>query len=321
MPATLLSIVQHWNHPMYLVTISGRGHQVVLCLPNCSPHPPPPSPFLNCLPSVTQSVTSPVILPCVCKSWLFVLKHVNPGGRSSPPPHHHHHLLRHFEKKKNKQENTSEGGAWRRKSLHRCFLTYLSRPPSLPPLPPASIRSSIRSDIHPSVDVSDDQDWNHQSGLLEEAMVTRRAVVLCRRCSGWRFRPFVFCLFHFILFFFSSLGLSTSPLNWSVGPAEADRVGRHLFLFHTLIRTHTHSHTLISYRHEHEAGTDVAAWACWIENTLIHTHIYTHTAQCLASLWRETEDWMVRSFRSVDDDIFYPTFWRYQTEEGLFLLH
>lgn len=39
---------------------------------------PPPLPLLSCLPSVIQSVTSPVIHPCVCKSWLCVLK--QPGG-------------------------------------------------------------------------------------------------------------------------------------------------------------------------------------------------------------------------------------------------
>lgn len=53
-------------------------HQVALRLQNCSiPFTSPPSPFLSCLPSVIGSVTSPVILPRVCKSWLFVLKHVN----------------------------------------------------------------------------------------------------------------------------------------------------------------------------------------------------------------------------------------------------
>lgn len=48
--------------------------------------PPPPSPSLNCLPSVTQSVTSPVIPSCVCKSWLFVLKHVNLVDDCRPTP-------------------------------------------------------------------------------------------------------------------------------------------------------------------------------------------------------------------------------------------
>lgn len=39
--------------------------------------PPPSVPSVICLPSVIWSVTSPVIHPCDCKLWLFVLKHVN----------------------------------------------------------------------------------------------------------------------------------------------------------------------------------------------------------------------------------------------------
>lgn len=75
------------NSPIYPVTASSRGHKEALCLPKLfSTLHSPPSPFLNCLPSVTRSVTSPVILPCVCKSWLFVLKHVNLVEGPPPPP-------------------------------------------------------------------------------------------------------------------------------------------------------------------------------------------------------------------------------------------
>lgn len=126
--------------------------------------------FLNCLPSVTRSVTSPVILPCVCKSWLFVLKCVNLVEVCClplPPP---------------LKKNTLW---WRVCSFW--VLPDFSFPCASPIRRAASIRSSIRlTSIHPSDDNSGDQDWNHQSGLLEEAMVLRRAVVLCRRCSGWR---------------------------------------------------------------------------------------------------------------------------------------
>lgn len=90
------------NSPIYPVTASSRGHKEALCLPKLfSTLHSPPSPFLNCLPSVTRSVTSPVILPCVCKSWLFVLKHVNLVEGPPPPP----------PQKKNKDVNTSAG--WR----------------------------------------------------------------------------------------------------------------------------------------------------------------------------------------------------------------
>ena len=96
------------NSPIYPVTASSRGHKEALCLPNCPPLHSPPSPFLNCLPSVTRSVTSPVILPCVCKSWLFVLKHVNLVEGSPPPPPP---PLPPKKKKKNQHINTYAG--WR----------------------------------------------------------------------------------------------------------------------------------------------------------------------------------------------------------------
>lgn len=109
--------------PIYLLTISSRGHQVVLCLPNC----PPRHPFLNCLPSVTRSVTSPVILPSVCKSWLFVLKHVNlveVCHLSSPLP-----------LKKTNKKNTSVGWRVPVDPHIGCFLTFSPPPPSSAPPP------------------------------------------------------------------------------------------------------------------------------------------------------------------------------------------
>lgn len=124
------------------------------------------------------------------------------------------------------------------------------RPPFAPP-PSDELHPSVHPSVrHPSID-SDDQDWNHRSGLLEEAMVLRRAVVLCRRCSGWR----------------RSRGPDvwppTSPLNRSpLGASGA----RHLFLF-----SHTHVHTRATGTNP-DAGTDVAARASWI-----HTNTHAHT--------------------------------------------
>lgn len=66
--------------PIDPVTISCRGQEVALCLPDCSA--PLRQLLLSCLPSVIRSVTSPVIHPCACESWLFVLK--QPGGSLSP---------------------------------------------------------------------------------------------------------------------------------------------------------------------------------------------------------------------------------------------
>lgn len=82
--------------PASLGAISSIYHQVVLL--NCStPSFPPtipllPAPqhahlvtfFLNCLPSVTLSVTSPVILPCAYKLWLFCAEMRQTGGSLLP---------------------------------------------------------------------------------------------------------------------------------------------------------------------------------------------------------------------------------------------
>lgn len=156
--------------PIYPITVSSRSHCCVC--QTVSPTRPPtltPPPFLSCLPSVIRSVTSPVILPCVCELWLFVLKQTWWKFVAFPLPH-----------KKNK--NISVAWSVGMISLSGCFLTF-SRPPA-PPRQTSCIHPFIHPfDIHPSVTI---QDWNHQSGLLEEAMVMRRAVVLCRRCSGWR---------------------------------------------------------------------------------------------------------------------------------------
>lgn len=128
--------------------------------------------FLNCLPSVTRSVTSLVILPCVCKSWLFVLKRINLVEVCCPPPPP--------PEEENKQTNIVV------ESLLPLGASWL-----LPPLRLSLHTSCIHPFIHPfnihpsDDDDSGDQDWDHPSGLLEEVMVLRRAVVLCRRCSGW----------------------------------------------------------------------------------------------------------------------------------------
>lgn len=99
-PLTLDKIIESCLILMVLLLLTRARHLIVKCTASKSPYIPspfpadatrwrsacqpvvhplhsPPSPFLNCLPSVIRSVTSPVILPRVCKSWLFVLKHVN----------------------------------------------------------------------------------------------------------------------------------------------------------------------------------------------------------------------------------------------------
>lgn len=194
---------------------------MVLCLPDC-PSPLTSLPFLNCLPSVTRSVTSPVIPPCVCKSWLFVLKHVNLVE-----------VCRLFFplKKQNKTKHFSGVERWEGRIPDDPPLGA-SPPPHLPHQT-SCIHPFIHPlDIHPSVDDSDDQDWNHQSGLLEEAMVMRRAVVLCRRCSGWET---LMRLRHLA---------SDFAVKLKSASAEADSGLATTSLF-------THRYTHIGYRHEH----------------------------------------------------------------------
>lgn len=147
--------------PMYLLTVSCRGHQVVLCLPNCSPAPSPSTVTFSELSSKChQSVTSPVILPCVCKSWLFVLK--QPGGSLSSfsPPG----------KKKRKTQHGVQFGMGEFPLITSLWvLPVFLLPHYAYPLLTSCIHPFIHPfNIHPPVDDSDDQDWNHQSGLLEE---------------------------------------------------------------------------------------------------------------------------------------------------------
>lgn len=93
-------------------------------------------------------------------------------------------------------------------------------------------------DIHPSVDDSDDQDWNHPSGLLEEAMVTRRAVALSSQ----------------VLWVETPPGLTRLWLRaeGSIGPRALATSSRYS-LTHTYTNTYIHArtHTHISYMHEH----------------------------------------------------------------------
>lgn len=156
--------------PIYPVTISSRGHQVVLC----SPRPP----LLTPLPSVTFSELSSKCHSVCYKSCIsslclqvvaFCAETRRPGGSLSPsapaPP-----------KRKQIKKTLQWGGDSGRDDLPlRLHRQTSCIHPFIHPF-----------GIHPSVDDSDDQDWNHRSGLLEEAMVLRRAVALCRRCSGWR---------------------------------------------------------------------------------------------------------------------------------------
>ena len=131
------------------------------------------------------------------------------------------------------------------------------------PLPrAASIRSSIRFDIHPSVDDSDDQDWNHQiwitwrsSDGYEEG---RRALSQVLWVET-RLRHFWTSPLHR-----SPLGLGRSPP---------------LPVSHT--DTHTHTHTSVTGT-DTDAGTDVAAWTSWKKHNK-----NTLKAQSLASWWRK----------------------------------
>ena len=142
------------NSPIYPVTASSRGHKEALCLPNCSPLHSPPSPFLNCLPSVTRSVTSPVILPCVCKLWLFVLKHVNLVEGSPPPPPP---PLPPKKKKKSTYKHLRRVESWEgRRSCSGCFLTF-SPPPS------RRIHPFIHPFRHPSIS------WRQRRSGLESS--------------------------------------------------------------------------------------------------------------------------------------------------------
>lgn len=178
--------------------------------PPCSP----PSPLLSCLPSVIRSVTSPVIHPCVCKLWLSVLKQTGGILLLFPPP---------SQKKKNNFNGMESwerrvpadfplGASWRSLSLS----VHLRLPHQT-----SCIHPFIHPFIHPSVDHQwRYSDWNHHSGLLEEAMFMRRAVVLCRRCSGWR----------------RQWGSRRSASDFTVKlKFEADWASgaRRLFLFHT----------------------------------------------------------------------------------------
>lgn len=108
------------------------------------PHSPP-SLFLNCLPSVTRSVTSPVISSLCLQVVAFCAETRQPGGSLSPHPSP-------YKKKTNKKKTLQWGGEMGRENPRRspfgCFLTF-SLPLRLPVRRAASIRSSIRlTSIH-----------------------------------------------------------------------------------------------------------------------------------------------------------------------------
>lgn len=167
MPATLLSIVQHWKHQYIWAPFPAEATR--WCCKTVL-HPPPSLPRLSrflsskchsvCYKSCNSSLCLQIVAYCAGMR--------QPGGSLLPPPP--------------KKKNTSMG--WRVPSFLGASWLF---PPLHLPRQTSCIHPFIHPCyIHPSDDDSGDQDWNHQSGLLEEAMVVRRAVVLCRRCSGWR---------------------------------------------------------------------------------------------------------------------------------------
>lgn len=141
------------------------------CCQTVSLTPPPSLPSftiseLSSVPSVIWSVTSPVILPCILQVVAFCAE-TNLAGSLSP-----------FSRKKKKTLKwaAKSGRDWITdwSSFLGAFPDFLSPPPAPPKLRPSVYPSVWHPSIRrPSVTT---QDWNHQSGLLEEAMVLRRAV-------------------------------------------------------------------------------------------------------------------------------------------------
>lgn len=100
MTTTLVSVVLHWKRLRVWAPLPAFTTRWCCWTvphppsPTPSAHPPPPHApvphahlvtfFLNCLPSVTLSVTSPVILPCTCKLWLFCAEMRQTGGSLLP---------------------------------------------------------------------------------------------------------------------------------------------------------------------------------------------------------------------------------------------
>lgn len=131
--------------PASLGAISSIYHQVVLL--NCStpsfPYPSSPPAhlvtfFLNCLPSVTLSVTSPVILPCAYKLWLFCAEMRQTGGSLLPRSPSLKTTPRRKKKKKRSKHIVVESHF-----LFGCFLAYFP-PCTAPP-------DELHPFVHPPV--------------------------------------------------------------------------------------------------------------------------------------------------------------------------
>lgn len=149
MPTTLTSVVQQQNHTSHHVWVivpaeATRWHFACQAVI----HPTTFVTFLNCLPCVIWSVTNPVVLPSspCCKCLLCA------------------EMFRVW---------------WSTLLISSWVLPDFVCPP-LPKSWTSYIPPFIHPfDIYPSVML---QDWNHQSGLLEEIMIRRASMlqVLCR---------------------------------------------------------------------------------------------------------------------------------------------
>lgn len=183
----------------------------------------------------------------------------------------------------------------------------------LPPLRLTHHTSCIHPFIHPfnihpsDDDDSGDQDWNHQSGLLEEVMVLRRAVVLCRRCSGWILLTRLRRLASYYVLNWSRLGGRRSGLRRLPTSSCFTHRRTHQFQAQTL-----------------DAGTDVAVWASWKQ-----THTQTHSwMSCLAveknsrlNCWFPHRSVVtLPTVNSVDNEIRLK-YWCYEIGEWFFFLH
>lgn len=180
-PLAMDKIIESCLILMVLLLLSCARHLIVDCtasVTHISHHHFQLRPLVGALcqiyfpsPSVPFHLSSKCHLVCYksCNSslWLQVVAFC---AETRPTPR---------EKNKIKHLNVMESWGW---SPFGCYLTFCRPPPSRQ-------MSCIHPFVHPSISWSSVtlQDWKSlQSGLLEEAMVTKRTVVLWRRCFGWR---------------------------------------------------------------------------------------------------------------------------------------
>ena len=236
------------------------------------PHSPP-SLFLNCLPSVIWSVTSPVILPCVLQVVAFCAE-TNLAGSLSPFP----------EKNQTLQWAAKSGRDW-----ITDWSSFLGAFPDFPP--PLRLPSCVHPFIHPcDIHPSVDHQWRPRTGIINLDYLKKRWCWGGPWCSGWRRFP--------------RPRHSASDFTVKLDRASG---ARHHFLSHPQIhRSVTGMNADRCFPH---AGTDVAVWA---SHTHTHTHTHTpwclaslsREIQDWTQFCRHTSYshvWIIKSLSSTDD--------------------